>query len=253
MSTGARVAVGAGLARARQLDPVDVAAIGIASLAAGASYAHGVKLLTGLGESWIVAHMLPLTVDALAIVCLVKLRTVAGWFRLTVVWIMFGLALAATLTANWLAAKPVIESQIVALWPPVCLLAVELVRMATAVTIEPVAATEVATALAALQGDREPTPAPGPPEPAPEPPARPDTPLPAPPAARRTSDTPSKADRVRLAHAEHPDWTQVQLAEAAGCDVRTVRRALATPAPAEPAVGSIHPDEFVDQLTGDQP
>jgi len=38
---------------------------------------------------------------------------------------------------------------------------------------------------------------------------------------------PSKADRVRQLKAEHPDWTQAQLADAAGCTERTVRRALA--------------------------
>lgn len=73
--------------------------------------------------------------------------------------------------------------------------------------------------------------------------------------ARRAADTVTKADRVRLLAAEHPDWTQAQLAEAAGCDVRTVRRALAQPATPEPAPAStIHPDQFIDQLTtGAQP
>ena len=59
-------------------------------------------------------------------------------------------------------------------------------------------------------------------------------------------------DRVRQLAAEHPGWTQVELAEAAGCSVRTVRRHLTTPRPGTtelheaPAVTP--PSSAIDQL-----
>lgn len=49
-------------------------------------------------------------------------------------------------------------------------------------------------------------------------------------ARMSTSERPSAAELVRRLAAEHPSWTQAQLAEAAGCSVRTVRRHLTTPA-----------------------
>ena len=42
-------------------------------------------------------------------------------------------------------------------------------------------------------------------------------------------------DRVRAVAADHPDWTQAQIAEAAGCSIRTVRRHLTTDRPPPPA------------------
>jgi Protein of unknown function (DUF2637)/HTH domain len=44
----------------------------------------------------------------------------------------------------------------------------------------------------------------------------------------------SAGEQVRLLAAEHPDWTQAELAEAAGCSVRTVRRYLSTRPSASP-------------------
>lgn len=78
---------------------------------------------------------------------------------------------------------------------------------------------------------------PGPPPmpPQPEAPTEPAEPLelPAPeptnvvvPPAPEPARAQTKTELVRQLVLEHPDWTQAQLAEAAECDVRTVRRAL---------------------------
>lgn len=61
----------------------------------------------------------------------------------------------------------------------------------------------------------------------------------------RPSQRPASAERVRQLAAEHPDWTQAQLAEAAGCSIRTVRRHLSgaptTAPPGEPSLPDADP------------
>lgn len=53
-------------------------------------------------------------------------------------------------------------------------------------------------------------------------------------SANKNGSTPV-GDRVRAVAAEHPDWTQAQVAEAAGCSVRSVRRHLtANTTPTDP-------------------
>lgn len=49
--------------------------------------------------------------------------------------------------------------------------------------------------------------------------------------AARGKTTPVSAEQVRQVAAEHPDWTQAQVAEAVGCSVRTVRRHLTADTP----------------------
>ncbi|MEZ5412058.1 MAG: DUF2637 domain-containing protein [Acidimicrobiales bacterium] len=65
---------------------------------------------------------------------------------------------------------------------------------------------------------------------------------PAPVAVRRGS-----GEEVRRLAAEHPDWTRDQLAAAAGCSARTVRRHLAA-APSSAAERSLD-DELADLVT----
>ncbi len=61
----------------------------------------------------------------------------------------------------------------------------------------------------------------------------------------RPSQRLASAERVRQLAAEHPDWTQAQLAESAGCSIRTVRRHLSgtptTEPPSEPSLPDVDP------------
>ncbi len=81
-------------------------------------------------------------------------------------------------------------------------------------------------------------------------------------SAPRMSSTTARPDRraasggvrVRELAAEHPKWTQAELAAAAGCSVRTVRRHLSggtIPVPDRTAAAAVAPDvvEAVDDIT----
>lgn len=68
----------------------------------------------------------------------------------------------------------------------------------------------------------------------------------------RGKTSPVSAETVRRLAAEHPDWTQAQVAEAAGCSVRTVRRHLNADTPAE-AVTDADIDALLDQMTDAAP
>lgn len=68
---------------------------------------------------------------------------------------------------------------------------------------------------------------------------------------RTGKTTPVSAEQVRQLAADHPDWTQAQVAEAVGCSVRTVRRHL-TGTTTE-AVTDEDLDALLDQLTTPAP
>ncbi len=72
------------------------------------------------------------------------------------------------------------------------------------------------------------------------------------PQPTRGKTSPVSAEQVRQLAAEHPDWTQSQVAEAVGCSVRTVRRHLTADTPAE-AVTDADLDALLDQMTDAAP
>ncbi len=100
--------------------------LGVLGVAAALSYSHMRQLvLDAGGEPW-QATLWPLSVDGLLVVALVTLQrarreggsTAAAWAALVA-------ALAASLAANVASAQPTALGRFVAAWPPLALLAIE--------------------------------------------------------------------------------------------------------------------------------
>lgn len=81
---------------------------------------------------------------------------------------------------------------------------------------------------------------------------QPPTSRPAPPRAQSVNGAGSAVgERVRQLAAQHPGWTQAELAEAAGCSIRTVRRHLTAPTPSAATAEAAGPVvELVDAVNG---
>lgn len=100
--------------------------LGVLAVAAALSYSHmRAVVLDAGGEEW-QAALWPLSVDGLLVVALVTLQrarrdggsTAAAWAALVA-------ALAASLAANVASAEPTLAGGLIAAWPPLALLAVE--------------------------------------------------------------------------------------------------------------------------------
>jgi hypothetical protein len=82
-------------------------------IAAGASYGHQVSLALEAGEPKFIAHLIPLSVDGLAIAALWAGRRGRWWLVL---------ALAASVAANVASAEPTPEGYAIGAWPPIALI-----------------------------------------------------------------------------------------------------------------------------------
>jgi len=97
-----------------------VSAAVVAAIAAIASYGHILHVATDAGQSGLVAHLLPLSVDGLVIVGSMGLadrNAPKGW-----AWAAFLIGVAASLAANVIAAEPELLARVVSAWPAVALL-----------------------------------------------------------------------------------------------------------------------------------
>lgn len=95
----------------------------VAAVAAYVSYWHMHDLALAVGEQWIQAKILPLSVDGMmlaATLTVVERRreraTVGVWC-----WLGLALGLVASTAANIAAAEPTVEGRLVAMWPPLAL------------------------------------------------------------------------------------------------------------------------------------
>lgn len=104
----------------------DGAAAIVAGIAGLASYTHQRDLALAYGQTRLVASLVPVTTDALMLVAtLVMLddRQQQRPVRASA-WLAFGAGVAASVTANVLAAEPSWTARTISAWPAVCLLPV---------------------------------------------------------------------------------------------------------------------------------
>jgi hypothetical protein len=204
-----------------------ISTAGIAGIAAWVSYGHMVSVAQKHGENSTSAHLLPLSVDGLIIVASVSLVEIAARLRQP--------ATATTAVAPEAPAGEAAESAPQASVP----VPEPGYQVHPDGSVAPVPAVDDVDDVDPV-GDEIGV------DPAPRPATRMD-PLPAPARSRRTAGLPagrpagssSTATVVQVLRRNHPDWKLAQIAEKAGCSIRTARRHLNTPPPATgPQVGS---------------
>lgn len=96
-------------------------------VAAYQSYWHTVDVATMAHQTWVTAHIMPLSVDGLVMVAaryVTHAKTVLGR---TLAVVGFVLGIAATVGANIAAARPDAFDRVVSVWPAVALVATALI------------------------------------------------------------------------------------------------------------------------------
>lgn len=195
-------------------------ALGVGAIAAIASYDHIRDLALTHGQSEFIANLMPLSVDGL-IVC-----ATFGMDSENKVWprVGFWTGVAATVSANILAARSDWLSRIISAWAPVALLLVVEILTRRTIRKRPVVSAVVPPVVAEV---------------VPQPEVKPE---PLAPFATAAKVAPATAEKVLRVADKMPDASPSQIAARAGFSETTVRRVLATapatdvPAPSEQPV-----------------